>query len=272
MTIVVMTKRDLFFVLILSFSLLNSCYKSATFPPGEWIDLSHDFSEDTIYWPTSETFKSQTVFMGMTDKGFYYTAKNYSAAEHGGTHVDAPVHFSKGKKTVDEIPINNLVGPGIVIDVSEESLATPDYQVGIEDFQNWESKFGRIPDNSIVLINTGYSSYWPNKKKYLGTDVRGEAGVKELHFPGLHPDAARWLVNYRKIIAIGLDTASIDYGQSQLFESHVILLENNIPAFENVTNIDKLPPKGSLVIALPMKIKGGSGAPLRIIAFMPYKK
>ena len=267
-----MTIRNLFFLLILSFSLLSGCYKSPTFSSGEWIDLSHDFSGDTIYWPTSETFKSQTVFMGRTDKGFYYAAKNYSASEHGGTHVDAPIHFSEGKKTVDEIPINNLIGAGIVIDVSKKSLANPDYQVGIEDLQDWESKFGRIPDDSIVLINTGYANYWPDKKKYLGTELRGESGVKKLHFPGLHKDAATWLVKNRRISAIGLDTASIDYGQSQLFESHVTLLENNIPAFENVTNIDKLPPKGFFIIALPMKIKGGSGAPLRIIAFIPNKK
>ena len=267
-----MTIRNLFFLLILSFSLLNGCYKSATFPSGEWIDLSHDFSEETIYWPTSETFKSETVFMGKTDKGFYYAAKNYSASEHGGTHVDAPIHFSEGKNTVDEIPLDNLVGNALVIDASEKSLANPDYQVGVEDLQDWESRFGRIPDNSIVLIFTGYSSYWPDKKKYLGTELRGESGVKELHFPGLHIDAATWLVKYRRISAIGLDTASIDYGQSQLFESHVILLENNIPAFENVTNIDKLPPKGFFIIALPMKIKGGSGAPLRIIAFIPNNK
>ena len=102
----------------------------------------------------------------------------------------------------------------------------------------------------------------------MGTDERGPAAVAKLHFPGLHPDAARWLVANRQINAIGLDTPSIDYGQSTLFESHRILFEKNIPAFENVANLDQLPVKGFTVIALPMKIKGGSGGPVRIIAML----
>ncbi|MCM3900094.1 MAG: cyclase family protein, partial [Pyrinomonadaceae bacterium] len=103
---------------------------------------------------------------------------------------------------------------------------------------------------------------------YLGTEERGAEAVAKLHFPGLHPDAARWLAANRSIKAIGLDTASIDFGQSTLFESHRILFDKNIPAFENVANLDRLPPKGFSVIALPMKIKGGSGGPLRIVAIL----
>jgi len=173
---------------------------------------------------------------------------------------------------VDEILLNQLIGPAVVINVSKNASEKPDYQVGIEDFKNWETVNGQIPDNSIVLLNTGYAKLWPDRLKYMGTEKRGEAGVKELHFPGLHPDSAKWLIENRKIIAIGLDTPSIDYGQSQLFKSHRILFENNIPAFENVAHLDKLPPKGSIVFALPMKIKGGSGAPLRIVALIPDNK
>ena len=158
------------------------------------------------------------------------------------------------------------------MDVSEKALSNPDYLVGIEDFKNWESKNGKIPDGSIVLLNTGYAKFWPDKVKYMGTDKRGPEAVKELHFPGLDPKAATWLVENRNINAIGLDTPSIDYGQSQLFESHQILFKENIPAFENVANLDKLPPKGAFVVALPMKIKGGSGGPLRIVATIPAEK
>ncbi|HEX9667411.1 MAG TPA: cyclase family protein [Thermodesulfobacteriota bacterium] len=246
------------------------CSKSNSFPEGEWVDLTHDFSSDTIYWPTAQPFKSEVVFKGITDKGFFYEAKNYSAAEHGGTHVDAPIHFAEGQRTVDELPIEQLVGSAVVIDVSQKASVDPDYQVGIDDFKEWEDENGRIPDDSIVLLYTGYSKYWPDKVKYLGTENRGEEAVKNLHFPGLDPEAAKWLIENRRLKAIGLDTASIDYGQSQLFKSHVTLFNESVPAFENVANLDKLPAKGAIVFALPMKIKGGSGGPLRIVALIPH--
>jgi len=132
--------------------------------------------------------------------------------------------------------------------------------------QAWEREHGQIAKDSIMLLRTGYGKRWPDREKYLGTNERGAAAVAKLHFPGLHPEAARWLTTERAIRAVGLDTASIDYGQSTLFESHRILFEKNIPAFENLANLDQLPAKDFHVIALPMKIKGGSGGPLRIVA------
>lgn len=270
-----MNENRLILCFILALLLIAGCVKpdssTHSFPPGRWIDLTHDFSSETIYWPTSEPFQSETVFSGVTDKGFFYSAYKFCAAEHGGTHIDAPVHFAEGQNTVDEIPVEQLIGEAVIIDVSDKALGDRDYQINIQDFTLWESANGRIPDDAIVMLYTGYSRFWPDRIKYMGTDKLGLDGVKELHFPGLHPDAAAWLVQNRKISAIGLDTPSIDYGQSQLFESHQTLFKGNIPAFENVANLDKLPPKGALVIALPMKIKGGSGGPLRIIALIPDK-
>jgi len=122
---------------------------------------------------------------------------------------------------------------------------------------------------SIVLIRTGFASRWPDAVKYLGTAERGEAAVAKLHFPGLHPDAAQWLVSNRPIKAVGIDTASIDFGQSKGFETHRTLTARDIPAFENLASLDRLPPTGAIVIALPMKIGGGSGAPLRAVAVLP---
>ena len=236
-------------------------------PSGRVVDLSHPFDANTVYWPTAEGFKLDTDFEGMTDKGYFYSAYRYSAAEHGGTHLDAPIHFAKGRHHVDEIPLEQLMGNGIVIDVTSQCATNPDYQVSVADLQNWERRNGRILAGTIVFLRTGFGKRYPDRKSYLGTEERGAGAVAKLHFPGLDPAAARWLTQNRSIKAIGLDTASIDYGQSTLFESHRILMEKNIPAFENVANLELLPAKGFSVIALPMKIKNGSGGPLRIVAF-----
>nr|WP_299344055.1 cyclase family protein [Allomuricauda sp.] len=233
------------------------------------VDLSHDYSRETVYWVTAKEFELDTVFEGLTEKGYYYSAYNIATAEHGGTHIDAPIHFAAGKQTVDQIPLERLIGPAIKVDVSDKAMDNPDYLVSIQDFLDWEMEQKlEIPDSAIVLLQTGFSTYYPDKVKYMGTALRGNAAIKLMHFPGLSPEAAEWLVNNRNINAIGLDTPSIDYGQSQYFKSHVVLLSNNIPAFENLTNLDQLPKMGFEIVALPMKIKGGSGAPLRIVALL----
>lgn len=258
--------------LITAFSLtflMAGCAKRDSMPSGQWVDLTHDFSADTVYWPTSDPFKLEAVSDGVTENGYYYAANKFCASEHGGTHIDAPRHFSESRNTVDGIPLTQLIAPAIKIDVTGQAMTDRDYRVQVQDFTAWESSHGTIPDGSIVLLETGFGQYWPDRSKYLGTDKRGPEGVAELHFPGLHPEAADWLVKNRKVSAIGLDTASIDYGQSQNFESHVILMGQNIPSFENVANLSRVPATGAYVIALPVKIKGGSGAPLRIVALIP---
>jgi kynurenine formamidase len=240
--------------------------KPGAFPSGRIVDLTYAFDANSVYWPTAQQFKLETDFEGITEKGYFYSAYRYSAAEHGGTHLDSPVHFAKGRYTVDELPLQQLMGAAIVIDVTAQCAANPDYLVSVADFENWEKRNGRIRPDTIVLLRTGFGKFYPDRKKYLGTEERGAEAVAKLHFPGLDPAAARWITQNRSIKAIGLDTASIDHGQSTLFESHRTLFEKNIPAFENVANLDQLPAKGFSVIALPMKIKNGSGGPLRIIA------
>jgi len=245
---------------------------SGPFVGGEWIDLTHDFSADSLYWPTAQRFQLEVESRAFTERGYFYAANRYRASEHGGTHVDAPIHFAEKGQTVDQIPIEQLIGAAVVIDVSAQAAENPDYQVTVADFEAWEKEHGRLPSGVIVLLRTGFARFWPEAKTYLGTEQRGAEAVPRLHFPGLHPDAARWLIANRPIKAIGLDTASIDYGQSKLFESHQILLGKNIPAFENVAALDQLPTTGALVLALPMKIKEGSGGPLRIVAWVPNKR
>ena len=233
------------------------------------VDLTHPFSADTIYWPNADGFLLKKDAEGMTAKGYYYAANSYAAGEHGGTHLDAPLHFAKGMPSVELIPLERLFAPAVVVDVQDRAAKDRDYLVSVDDLQRWEKANGRIPDGCILLIETGWGKFYPKRAQYLGTDHRGEQAVAELHFPGLDPAAARWIVNNRKISILGIDTASIDRGQSQLFEVHQILFKAGICALENVADLDRLPAKGAEVIALPMKIQGGTGAPARIVAILP---
>lgn len=235
---------------------------------GRWIDLTHSFNEQSVYWPTAETFKKTEVFHGHTDGGWFYSAYNFAAAEHGGTHIDAPNHFAKGARTTDQVPVDQLIGPGFVIDVSRQAAEDVDYLVSAADIKAFEAKHGQIPAGAIVLLNTGRAGLYPDRKSYMGTAERGPGAVSKLHFPGLAADGAALLVA-RGIGAVGIDTPSIDYGQSKDFATHVELMTNNIPAFENVGDMSALPATGSTIIALPMKIEGGSGGPLRIVVHLP---
>jgi kynurenine formamidase len=263
-----MKKIGAFFVLALFCASCVQQKSASDLQTGEWIDLSHDFSDQTVYWVNADPFKREGT-QGMTPQGFYYAQGNYSAAEHGGTHIDAPFHFAEGKKTVDQLTLTDLIGPAVKIDVSDKAGANRDYLVTVADIESWEKANGRIADGTIVLLQTGFAKYWPDKKQYLGTAEHGDVAAKDLHFPGLDPEAAKWLIQQRKVKAVGLDTASIDFGQSSEFKTHVELMTHNVPAFENLADLEGLPAKGFQIIALPMKIKGGSGAPLRIVAFLP---
>ncbi|SIN93386.1 Kynurenine formamidase [Parasphingorhabdus marina DSM 22363] len=236
---------------------------------GKWVDLSHSYGAETIYWPTSDKFALETVSEGDTDGGYYYSAYKFTTAEHGGTHLDAPVHFARGKHSTENIPISSLTGPAAVIDVSDVVQDNADYQIGVADIARWEALHGPVPAGAQVLFHTGWAARWPDAKRYLGTDERGAAATAKLRFPGLSPEAATFLAEERQIESVGLDTASLDFGRSTGFEAHRILMEKNIIGYENVTGLEQLPPIGAYLVALPMKIEGGSGGPLRIVAFVP---
>ena len=239
------------------------------FPGGALVDLSHAYDAQAIFWPTAAPFTLTKVADGVTPGGYYYAANDFATSEHGGTHIDSPIHFAQGHQTVDQIPLDRLIGAAVVVDVTTAAAKNADYLVTAGDIQAAEARDGRIPDRAIVLLRTGWSKRWPDAATYLGTAERGEAAVAKLHFPGLDPAAAAWLMANRSISAIGIDTASIDYGQSKLFETHRALFAKDIPAFENLADLDRLPVRGAHLIALPMKIAGGSGAPLRVVAILP---
>ncbi|TWT36890.1 Kynurenine formamidase [Posidoniimonas corsicana] len=231
-------------------------------------DLTHAFDAQTIYWPTEPGFVLQQEKNGVTERGYFYASNRFAAPEHGGTHIDAPHHFSKPGQTVEQIPLTRLVGDGVCVDVSRRCAADPDYLVTVEDLRDWEAEHGGSLEDKIVLLRTGYAAHLGDRTAYLGTSKTGEAAVQELHFPGLDPTAAEWLATKRRVKSVGIDTASIDNGPSQMFQSHVNLFRHNVPALENVALPADLPPRGFRVVALPMKIAGGSGAPCRVIAIV----
>ena len=237
-------------------------------PGGGLVDLSHAYDAQSIFWPTADPFRLERVADGITPAGYYYAANNMAAAEHGGTHFDAPVHFAEGMHTTDQIPLEQLVGPAVVVDATRQAEADRDYRVRVPDLEAWEHDHGRIPEGAIVLFRTGRGAWWPDRARYLGTARTGPDAVPELHFPGLDSATARLLVA-RGVRAVGIDTPIIDYGQSVTFDAHQVLAGADVPIFENVASLDRLPVTGSYLVALPMKIGGGSGGPLRIAAWVP---
>lgn len=255
----------------LCLGLLCGCAASRGGPPTQTasclLDLSHSYDESTLYWPTSpSSFQKETLSYGHTPAGYFYSAFSISTPEHGGTHIDAPIHFAQDGRTTDQIPLERLIAPGIVIDMSAAAAANPDALLSEADVVSFEREQGPIAPGTIVLIRTGWAERWPDRKRYLGDDEPGNAS--DLHFPGISKEAAELLVE-REVAAVGIDTASIDHGPSTGFDAHRALMEAGVPAFENVASLDFVPSRGARIIALPMKIGGGSGGPLRIVAMVP---
>jgi kynurenine formamidase len=232
------------------------------------VDLTHPFDEKTPYWPTATRgFELVRVHYGRTDAGYFYSAYSFCAPEHGGTHLDAPIHFGEGRWTADQIPVERLVRPAVVIDVAAAAAADPDHRLGIEEVKAWEARHGRIAEGTIVLLRTGWSARWPDRKRYLGDDTPGDAS--RLHFPSYGTEAVGVLVRERKVAALGVDTASIDAGSAKDFPVHQVVAAANVPGFENLARLEDLPATGAWIVALPMKIANGSGGPLRAIALLP---
>lgn len=231
------------------------------------VDLTHPFDADTLYWPTaSHGFTLERLSHGWTPGGFFYAANAFSAPEHGGTHLDAPIHFAESHWTADAIPLERLVGPAVVIDVADAAAENADYRLSVADVRRFESRNGTIPAGAMVLLRTGWDVRWPNRGLYFGDEEPGR--TTKLHFPSYGREAAALLVA-RGVAAIGVDTASIDHGPSQDFPVHRIVGAANVLGFENLMQLDALPATGAWIVALPMKIGGGSGGPLRVVALLP---
>ena len=233
---------------------------------AKWVDLTHPFEASTVYWPTGTGFEHEVLAADSTEGGYWYAASRYAAAEHGGTHLDAPYHFAVAGWKTHEIPMERLIGPAVVVDVSDSAAANPDYTLRLDDIRQWEAMNGAVPAGCIFLMRCNWDKKWPDPVQVFGSP--NPKNTKTLHFPGFSAEAARFLVE-RGVDAVGIDTPSLDPGNSTDFVAHRIFAEANIPGFENVANLNRLPDGGAWIVAMPMLIQDGTGAPLRIVGVVP---
>lgn len=224
------------------------------------IDLTHPLNANTPTYGGEPNAMRYERLAEINRDG--YAAGAFRVPEHFGTHVDAPGHFIKGKATVDQIEARRLIAPAVVIDVRAR-VTQPDYQLSAAEIQAWE-RGGKIPDGAAVLLRTGWDARYQDAAKY-----RNAGPDKVTHFPGYSEEAVRYLLNNRKVVALGIDTLSIDYGPSRDFPVHKLSHESGLYHIENLTNLEKLPARGAFIFVGPLPIEGGSGSPARVIAIAP---
>ena len=224
------------------------------------IDLTHTMSPD---FPT---------FFGVPgiemDKKFDFKTNGYNLywwriIEHAGTHLDAPIHFSESGATADKIPADTLVVPLAVIDVAAKAAQNPDYLLTREDLAAWEKKHRRLPDNCCVAMQSGWAKYVGDPAKFTGKDGSGV-----LHFPGISPEAADWLLKERKVLGLAVDTLSLDHGPSKDFKVHYAWLPSGRWGLESVANLDQVPASGATLVVGLAKVKDATGGPARLIALI----
>jgi kynurenine formamidase len=224
------------------------------------IDLTHTVSGSNPAYENSKKPLYEARTSATIEKDGYF-GREISLPEHFGTHIDAPAHFVRGLWTVDQIPAERLRAALVVLDVRNKAEKDADYQVSIDDISDWEKANGQIPQGAVVIARTGWESRWNASTRYRNADAKGV-----LHFPGYSLEAARFLVEGRTVIGLGIDTLSIDYGPSKDFPVHKYTLSHSLYHLENVANLGVVPPVGATVVVAPMKLEGGSGGPVRILA------
>jgi kynurenine formamidase len=231
------------------------------------LDLTYELEEATIAWPTNKPFHRDETARGMTAAGYWYASADFFTSEHAGTHIDAPIHFAKDQPSVDRIPVHRLVAPAVIVDVRDAVAQDPDYRLRVDDLRAWEARHGLIPAGAVVVMHSGWGRHWPDRAAYLGS--RTPDDVTTLHFPGFSKEAAEFLIKERTIVGIGIDTASIDYGPSRDFIVHQVINGAGLYGLENIAHLEGVPEAGALFIALPVKIKNGTGGPVRLLAVLP---
>jgi kynurenine formamidase len=250
-----------FFALLLPNTHHDSMLEGVPSGKTRVLDLSYAINDKLVPWPGDERFFEATVNASVEKNGYF--TRSFWILEHYGTHLDAPAHFPPGKTTVDQIPVKQLFGPAVVIDVRSESAKDVDYQLAGARIVDWEKRHGRIPEGAIVLLRTGWASRWPDARKYRNQDEKGK-----MHFPGFSPEGAKLLIA-RKVSGLGCDTLSIDYGASSDYAVHHLALGASLYHLENLSDLSELPETGAFLIVAPIKLEGGSGGPVRVFALLP---
>jgi len=245
-------------------------FRNAAGQKGRILDMTYAYDRNSLYWPDAEPFNLTPESHGVTERGYWYTANFFAASEHGGTHVDAPIHFAENGRSVDQVPLEEWIGPAVKIDARQQCARDRDYLLSVEDIRNWEKRYGRIPDGAWVIMYTGIGTqFYPDPVRVLGTGKKGRPALPELSFPSFSRESAEFLTQERNITGIAVDTPSIDYGKSQDFWVHRVICGADKLGVENIAGLDKLPETGATLYVIPMSIKGGSGAPARIFAILP---
>ncbi len=229
----------------------------------EVVDLTHELDSQSPYWPEGSSPSPFKASIAATYAKDGYFARLLEMPEHFGTHMDAPIHFDPKGATLDRIPIREFVLPAVVVDVSESVKSNPDYRVTAADIEKWQRSHAKIPRGCLVIFRTGWESRWPSHERYMNRDPHGV-----MHFPGLSVEAAKLLADSIHAAAIGIDTASIDYGPSKNFEAHHVTMPAGLYHLENLANLGRLPATGAVVMALPLKLRDGSGSPTRVVALL----
>ena len=226
------------------------------------LDLTHAVSSDAPGWEAAPNALAAEVVASHDREGYY--VRRISLDEHTSTHMDAPAHMARTGWTVDQIPAERLVGPLVVLDISQQAKHEVDYRLCDEDIRCWEKQHGIIPPGAIVIAFSGWTARWKTPEAYRNADAEGV-----LHFPGYSLEAAKLLVDSRGAVGIGIDTLSVDFGPSQDYEVHRFCASRGVYGLENVANPGQVPPAGAIAAVLPMKLENGSGAPVRIVALVP---
>jgi kynurenine formamidase len=245
--------------------LLFAQRKSAMSSPNVYravIDLTHNLNHHSPNWEGTAKSPFEAKELGNIDRDGYYS-RTFTTQEHYGTHLDAPAHFAKGMWTVDQIPVERMVRPLVVLDVRAKAKSDPDYEVSVQDVADWESAHGPVPNGAVVMAYTGWDVRWNSQKEFqnLGSDHLA-------HYPGYSVETAKFLVKTRDVVGLGIDTMSVDVGATTTYPVHLFTSKESVYHLENVANLGLVPPSGATVVVAPIKLENGSGGPVRLLALV----
>ncbi|MDX1908957.1 MAG: cyclase family protein [Bacteroidia bacterium] len=235
-----------------------------------FVDLTHTFGPGIPHWKGFPDEKRDTLYgyePGEGSLGTGFLAESYTHVGQWGTHVDPPAHFIKGLRTLDQIELKEMVLPLVVIDVHEQVAQNPDYTLSLADIQAWEAAHGPVPAGSFVAMRTDWSHRWPDAEAMANKDSSGVA-----HYPGWSLEALQYLYETRKITASGHEPTDTDPGVATSqndYSLETYILRQNHYQIELLTNLDKVPEAGALIVVSFPKPQGGSGFPARVFAILP---